>query len=41
MIIINVENSRAAQYFSENRNILIFYGFTDEQKCQNNSIYLK
>jgi len=30
LIIINVENSRAAQYFCGNRDAFYFSGFTDE-----------
>ncbi len=41
LIIINVENSRAAQYFSGNHDTFYFSGFFDELKVQKNSIYLK
>ncbi len=34
LIIINVENSRTAQYFCGNCDIFNFSGFTDEQTVQ-------
>ncbi len=39
--MINVEISCAALYFCGNRDIFYFSGFTDEQKVQKSSIYLK
>ncbi len=39
LIIINVENSCAAQYFHGFRDAFYFSWFTDEQKVQKNSIY--
>ncbi len=41
LIIINVENSCAAQYFCGNCDTFYFSGFTDEQKVKKISIYLK
>ncbi len=41
IIIINVENTCAAQYFGGNRDAFYFSRFTDEKKYQKNSIYLK
>ncbi len=41
LIIINVENSCAAQYFCGNRDTFYFSGFFDALKVQKNSIYMK